>query len=69
MLQYITMETKMFGFLAYAQLWLKTIREANHASRVYFELSQLSNKDLKELGISRSEIPIVAFNAAQKLDQ
>lgn len=59
----------MISFLAYVNLWLDTIKEANQASKIYFELNQLSNKDLNELGIERSDIPSVAFNAAQKLNQ
>lgn len=46
--------------------WIyNTIREARLAQQAYNELSNLSDRELRDLGISRSEIIAIAFGTKQ----
>ena len=43
----------------------KSIHEARMASRTVDELSKLSDRELRDMGIHRSQIPGIAFAAAR----
>jgi uncharacterized protein YjiS (DUF1127 family) len=45
---------------------IRVLREWNHYNRSLNELSRLSDRELADIGISRCDIPRVAWNAAQE---
>ena len=61
------MEMNVFAsFFNYLNLWTKAIDEARISYRTYDALSNLSDKDLAHLGMSRQDIPRVAFRIEER---
>ncbi len=49
------------SFFNYLNDWATMVDEARMSYRTYSELSQLSDEDLAQLGMTRADIPRVSF--------